>query len=81
MAITAWFKQHRRRLSEKITLYQQSWKAFTGLNVKNYQVYFASPGDHGTGAGRVREEKTGQNETGPEVGLLVRDEFEKQLAE
>ncbi len=79
-------------------------KAFTGKNVKNYQVYFARddrsrafvplmpkthpdtevkvavvPGDHGTGAGRVRALEEGPNETGPEVGLLVRDDFEKQL--
>ena len=37
------------------------------------------PGDHGTGAGRVRALEEGPNETGPETGLLVRDEFEKQL--
>ena len=39
------------------------------------------PGDHGTGAGRVRYLTEIENETGPEVGLIVRDKFEKQLTE
>ncbi|WP_290604688.1 transposase [Arsenophonus sp. ENCA] len=25
LAISAWFEQHKRRISEKITLYQQNW--------------------------------------------------------
>nr|WP_063656533.1 hypothetical protein [Candidatus Arsenophonus triatominarum] len=25
LAISAWFEQHKRRISKKITLYQQNW--------------------------------------------------------
>ncbi len=44
MAITAWFEQHRRCLSEKITLYQQNWNVIKGSITEHIRLLLAHPG-------------------------------------
>lgn len=44
LAIAAWFDQHKRRLSEKITLYQQNWAVIKNAITTHIRALLAAPG-------------------------------------
>nr|WP_222703402.1 transposase [Candidatus Arsenophonus triatominarum] len=43
LAISAWFEQHKRRISEKITLYQQNWDVIKNAITEHIRVLLAYP--------------------------------------
>ncbi len=43
LAISAWFEQHKRRISEKITLYQQNWDVIKSAITEQIRVLLAYP--------------------------------------
>ncbi|WP_334469094.1 transposase [Arsenophonus sp. PmNCSU2021_1] len=43
LAISAWFEQHKRRISEKITLYQQNWDVIKSAITEQIPVLLAYP--------------------------------------
>ncbi|WP_290603789.1 transposase, partial [Arsenophonus sp. ENCA] len=43
LAISAWFEQHKRRISEKITLYQQNWDVIKNAIAEHIRVLLAYP--------------------------------------
>ncbi|AWK13577.1 hypothetical protein SK355_09005 [Candidatus Fukatsuia symbiotica] len=44
LAMAAWFEQHKRRLSEKITLYQQNWAVIKNAITTHIRALLAAPG-------------------------------------
>lgn len=44
LAIAAWFDQHKRPLSEKITLYQQNWTVIKNAITEHIRALLAAPG-------------------------------------
>jgi Transposase DDE domain len=44
LAIVAWFEQHKRRLSEKITLYQQHWAVIKNAITAHIRALLPAPG-------------------------------------
>nr|WP_222703462.1 hypothetical protein [Candidatus Arsenophonus triatominarum] len=43
LAISAWFEQHKRRISEKIILYQQNWDVIKNAITEHIRVLLAYP--------------------------------------
>ncbi len=43
LAISAWFEQYKRRISEKITLYQQNWHVIKNAIAEHIRVLLAYP--------------------------------------
>ncbi len=43
LAISAWFEQHKRLISEKITLYQQNWDVIKSAITEQIRVLLAYP--------------------------------------
>nr|WP_187153200.1 hypothetical protein [Candidatus Arsenophonus triatominarum] len=43
LAISAWFEQDKRRISEKITLYQQNWDVIKNAITEHIRVLLAYP--------------------------------------
>ncbi len=44
LAIAAWFEQHKRRLSQKITFYQQNWAVIKNAITDHIRLLLAHPG-------------------------------------